>query len=192
MINFNKTKFIKSAPSVDYAPEVKMAEILFVGRSNVGKSSLINALCSQKNLAKTSGKPGHTKLLNYFSVDNKFYLVDAPGYGYHLGGGKHTTNFGEMMEDYFQNKLLKAVVFIVDSRHELSRDDKEFYAYIKELQIPFVLVMSKSDKLNQSERYKANKQMKDYFEDNQFIMFTSITNNKSISDLRAVISKFVD
>ena len=98
MINFNKAKFIKSAPTYEQKPEKNLKEIVFVGKSNVGKSSLINALIKNKNLAKTSSKPGYTKLLNYFEIDEKFYLVDAPGYGYTASGGKLLDSFSKMME----------------------------------------------------------------------------------------------
>ena len=108
-------------------PHKPMAEILLVGRSNVGKSSLINCLCSNKHMAKVSAKPGKTKYLNYFNVDNNFYLVDAPGYGYTASGTRHDDNFGSMMENYFENPNLKGVIFLVDSRHKPTRDDIDFY-----------------------------------------------------------------
>ena len=87
MINFSKAKFIKSAQTYSQKPEKNLKEIVFVGKSNVGKSSLINALVKNKGLAKTSSKPGYTKLLNYFEIDEKFYLVDAPGYGFTASEG---------------------------------------------------------------------------------------------------------
>ena len=97
MINFRNTKFIKSTKTLEDAPKGRLPEILIVGRSNAGKSSLINALVDNKNLAFTSSKPGHTRLLNYYSVDEKFYLVDAPGYGYAKGGIDLDALFGEMI-----------------------------------------------------------------------------------------------
>lgn len=157
MINFSKAVFIKSAPTYDLKPEKDLPEIVFVGKSNVGKSSLINALAKNKKLAYTSSKPGYTKLLNYFEVDSKFYLVDAPGYGYTASGSKHLDNFSKMMETYFDNPSLAGVVFIVDSRHNLSEDDIGFYNFIVEKNIPFILVTSKYDKLNQSEKAKIKK-----------------------------------
>ena len=160
MIDFRKTKFIKSAPSVSDKPEKNLAEVLFVGKSNVGKSTLINSLCGNKSLAHTSSKPGFTKLLNYYEVDESFYLVDAPGYGYTISGSRHLESFGKMMEDYFANPNLKLVVFLIDSRHEMSKDDKDFYLFLKENDIPYLLVATKVDKLNQSENAKLDKYLK--------------------------------
>ncbi len=188
MVNFKNTVFIKSAPTIDSAPDLKMPEILFVGRSNVGKSSLINTLCDNRSLAKTSSKPGHTRLLNYFNVDKKFYLVDAPGYGYTRGGRNLENSFDLMMESYFQNENLKGVVFIMDPRHEMSEYDKDFYEFIKQINIPYILVLSKSDKLNQSMKHKALVHYKALLQDAK-IHFTSITNNKSIIELREVLIK---
>ena len=131
MINFRNTVFIKSAPDYKDAPEKTLGEILFVGRSNVGKSSLINALCDHSSLAFTSSKPGYTKLLNFFSVDQRFYLVDAPGYGYSKLNGAHYLFFGDLMENYFKTtKTLKGVVFLLDSRRELNEDDIDIYQYL--------------------------------------------------------------
>ena len=100
MINFTNATFIKSASKKSEAPGKKLPEVLLCGRSNVGKSSFINALCSKKKLAYTSSKPGHTRLLNYYEIDDSFYLVDAPGYGYAKGGIDLDKIFLNTMEDY--------------------------------------------------------------------------------------------
>ncbi len=189
MIDFVNAKFIKSAPSLDEAPLDNLPEILFVGKSNVGKSSLINALTKKKNLAFTSSKPGHTKLLNYYLVDDKFYLVDAPGYGYTRSGSKHLDSFGKMMEDYFDNPKLKGVIFLVDSRHSLGENDIDFYDFIVEKNIKFVTVMTKSDKLNQSEKSKAIKRGQELVH-GEFVLVNTL-NNKSLDELRTIISKLV-
>ena len=190
MINFNKAKFIKSAPTFKLKPEKNLKEIVFVGKSNVGKSSLINALVKNKSLAKTSSKPGYTKLLNYFEIDEKFYLVDAPGYGYTASGGKHLNSFSEMMETYFDNPSLAGVVFIVDSRHKLSKDDEGFYEFIRDKGIPFILVASKSDKLNQSEKATIKKHITNDIGIEEFVL-VSVTKNIGLDEVRTKISQLI-
>ena len=132
-INFTNANFVKSAPSLKEAPQGQFPEVLLVGKSNVGKSSLINALCNKKSLAFVSGKPGHTRLLNYYNIDNKIYLVDAPGYGYAKGGFDLDKLFGEMMEDYLSKATrLKLVLILLDSRRELGENDVDIINYIRE------------------------------------------------------------
>ena len=190
MIDFRKIAFIKSATTYLDKPEKDLPEVLFVGKSNVGKSSLINALANNKNLAFTSSKPGFTKLLNYFEVDNTFYLVDAPGYGYTASGNRHVDNFGKMMEKYFENPRLKLVVFIIDSRHKLGENDIDFYNFIKVNNIPFVLIASKVDKLNQSEKAAMKKNVKEVCLDEEFIPISSLK-GIGIDQLKAKISAAV-
>ncbi len=183
MIDFSKAVFIKSAPTLKEAPGKRLPEICFVGKSNVGKSSLINALTHRKQLAFTSSKPGYTKLLNYYSIDEKFYLVDAPGYGYTNSGSKYLDSFALMMETYFDNKYLKAVVFLLDSRHKFSEDDKLFYQFIIGKNVPFVLVLTKVDKLNQSEKAKMKKNIKETFGEIEYFE-SSVDNLKYIEKIK--------
>ena len=190
MINFSKAKFIKSAPTYAEKPEKNLKEIVFVGKSNVGKSSLINALVNNKKMAFTSSKPGYTKLLNYFEIDNQFYLVDAPGYGYTASGSKHLDNFSKMMETYFDNPSLAGVVFIIDSRHKMSSDDEGFYEFIKDKGIPFILVASKADKLNQSEKAAIKKHITNEVGIEKFIL-TSISKNIGLDEVRNSISSLL-
>ena len=149
MINFKNSTFIKSTPSVKERPLDQFPEVLIVGKSNVGKSSLINSLCQRKALAFTSSKPGHTRLLNYYNIDNKFFLVDAPGYGYAKGGIDLDRLFGEMMEGYFtDNPYLKLVLLLIDSRREFSENDLEILDYLKDNQIPYFFVLFPQPKFN--------------------------------------------
>ena len=128
MINFRNTQFIKSSNDKLSRPNDNLKEVLFVGRSNVGKSSLLNCLCNNKNLAFVSSKPGHTKLLNYYNVDKKFYLVDAPGYGFSFSNKDEINFFAKLMENYFaDNKFLSFVVFLLDSRRKINQDDLDIY-----------------------------------------------------------------
>ena len=190
MINFSNTKFIKSAPSLKDAPQGQFPEVLLVGKSNVGKSSMINALCNKKALAFTSSKPGHTRLLNYYNVDDKLYLVDAPGYGYAKGGFDLDRLFGEMMEDYFANaKRLKLVIVLLDSRRELSEDDLEIIEYLQSKNIRYVLNFTKVDKINQSEKYKLTATLKVHNIDINDVVFTSTLKPRTFETLRNVLQR---
>ena len=188
-INFSNTTFVKSAPSLKDAPQGQFPEVLLVGKSNVGKSSLINALCSKKALAFTSSKPGHTRLLNYYNIDNKIYLVDAPGYGFAKGGFDLDKLFGEMMNDYFSNaKRLKLVLVLLDSRRELGENDIEIINFIREKDINHLLVFTKVDKVNQSEKAKLLKHLKEIGIEEDEIIFTSTLKTRTFDVLRNKIS----
>ncbi len=151
MIDFSRVTFVKSAPTIKDRPGATLPEIVFVGRSNVGKSSLINALTGHA-VAKVSSKPGKTILLNYYNVDDAFYLVDAPGYGYTISGTRHVEDFADMMEDYLTgNQSLKGIVFLLDARRAPSSDDQTFLQFLKETGLPYLLVYTKVDKVNQKE-----------------------------------------
>jgi len=185
MINFLNATFIKSCPNRNEKPQAQKPEVLIVGRSNVGKSSLINALTQKKKLAFTSSKPGHTRLLNYYDIDNKFYLVDAPGYGYAKGGIDLDRLFAEMMSSYFDNNTdLKLVLILLDARRELSEDDLEIVEYVKENSIPFALVITKYDKVNQKEKSALNRYLKEMGLANEQVFYTSILKNDSLSLLK--------
>lgn len=188
MINFRNATFIKSATRHEEKPDKDLGEILFVGRSNVGKSSLINAITDNKSLCFTSSKPGHTRLLNYFEIKDTCYLVDAPGYGYSKAGKAHDELFGNMMENYLSNnKFLKLVVFLIDSRRELREEEFDLIRLFKDENIPYVCVFTKCDKLNQSMKSKAKKEVQKVGEST--VLFTSIRDRASIEALKSYISQ---
>ena len=190
MINFSNVTFIKSTPGLADAPKGGYPEVLIVGKSNVGKSSLINALCQRKSLAFTSSKPGHTRLLNYYDVDHKFYLVDAPGYGYAKGGVDLDALFGEMMSNYFaEAKNLKLVLLLLDGRREFGENDLDILDYLNEYQINFYLVVTKVDKINQSEKAKLLKHLKSSNIDEEIIYLTSSLESKTVNKLKSGIEK---
>ena len=191
MINFNNVTFVKSTPSVKERPQEQFSEVLIVGKSNVGKSSLINALCQRKSLAYTSSKPGHTRLLNYFNIDNKFYLVDAPGYGFAKGGVDLDRLFGTMMDEYFtDNPYLKLVLLLIDSRREFGENDTEILNYLIENKIPYFVVITKTDKINQKGRSELNKRLKEMnVLDN--VYFTSSLSNKTLDKLKSGIEQLI-
>lgn len=184
-IDFTQATFVKSAPTLKDAPQGMFPEVLLVGKSNVGKSSLINSLCKKKSLAFTSSKPGHTRLLNYYNIDNKIYLVDAPGYGFAKGGFDLDKLFGEMMEDYFAHaSRLKLVLVLLDSRRELSEDDIEIINFLREKEINHLLVFTKVDKVNQSEKAKLLKHLKEIGIEKDEITFTSTLKVRTFEDLK--------
>ena len=188
-INFTNASFVKSAPSLSETPQGGLPEVLLVGKSNVGKSSLINALCNKKSLAFTSSKPGHTRLLNYYNIDNKIYLVDAPGYGFAKGGFDLDKLFGEMMEDYFSRATrLKLVLVLLDSRRELSENDIEIINYLREKAINHLLVLTKADKINQSEKASLLKHLKTMGIEEDEYLFTSTLKVRTFDLLRNKIS----
>lgn len=189
MINFQNANFIKSVAEYSFAPNDNLSEVLIVGKSNVGKSSLINALCNKKRLAFTSSKPGHTRLLNYFNIDNKFYLVDAPGYGYSKIGKDLDLIFSNMMEDYFQNsKKVKLVLILLDARREMSADDLEIISFLENSNIKYCVIITKIDKTTQSERALFKAYLKEQ-NINAQIFFTSAQNIKSLDPLKKEIEK---
>ena len=190
MINFANVNFIKSCPNRREKPQDLKPEVLIVGKSNVGKSSLINALCQKKRLAFTSSKPGHTRLLNYYDIDGKFYLVDAPGYGYAKGGLDLDRLFANMMESYFDNNQeLKLVLILLDARRELSNDDQEIISFVKESDYPYFLVITKLDKVNQKEKAALNKHLKSLELTGDNVFYTSALNNDGLNLLKKGIEK---
>jgi GTP-binding protein len=190
MINFTNVNFVKSCPNRKEKPQDVKPEVLVVGKSNVGKSSLINALCAKKRLAFTSSKPGHTRLLNYYDVDKRFYLVDAPGYGYAKGGIDLDRLFAEMMESYFDNnKELKLVLILLDARREISGDDQEIIDYVKESAFPYFIIITKTDKVNQKEKAALIKRLKGQDFNPECVFYTSSLDSKGLNELKKGIEK---
>lgn len=148
--------YIKSSPSIELCPKANKPEIAFIGRSNVGKSSLINMLVSQKNLAKTSSTPGKTQLINHYEIVStskkqsepfKWYLVDLPGYGYAKVSEKERKKWKEMIENYLQKREnLVTICVLIDSRHKPQQVDIDFVNKLGEWQLPFCIVFTKADK----------------------------------------------
>lgn len=145
-------KFIMSNTELDKCPPEKKPEYAFIGRSNVGKSSLINMLTNHGKLAKVSGQPGKTQTINHFVINDSWYLVDLPGYGYAKTSKKNRSVFAGFTKEYLMNrKNLVAVFVLVDSRHEPQKIDQEFMEELGQNQIPFIIVFTKLDKLSSSE-----------------------------------------
>lgn len=160
-MKIKSAEFILSATSPEHYPNEGQPEILLSGRSNVGKSSFINSMLNRKAIARVSSKPGKTQTLNFFHVNNAFYFVDVPGYGYAKVPKSLRKAFGEMIEKYIQNrKTLKAVVLLVDFRHKPTEDDVLMYNFLKYFNIPMIVVATKQDKVKRSQHGKQEKLIK--------------------------------
>lgn len=150
-----KAEFLKSFAKTDGLDKLNKTQFAFVGRSNVGKSSLLNALCNRKNLAKTSATPGRTRLVNVFLINDEFYFVDLPGYGYAKASKTEQAGWQSLIGGYLQNSNnLKLVFVLVDCRHEPTEKDHQMLEYLYAFQIPFKIIATKTDKLNKSELNK--------------------------------------
>ena len=159
-MKIQSAEFIVSNTNVDKCPKDLLPEYAFIGRSNVGKSSLINMLVDRKNLAKTSGKPGKTQLINHFKINNKWFLVDLPGYGYAQVSKDKRQTFQKFITAYFlKRKQLVCTFLLIDSRLEPQKIDLDFMRFLGENEVAFCIVYTKSDKLSSS---KLNKNMQVY------------------------------
>ena len=149
-MNIKSAKFIVSNQNAKDCPKSDLPEYAFIGRSNVGKSSLINMLTNNKKLAKTSSKPGKTRLINHFLIDSSWHLVDLPGYGYAIASKSEKKNFQKLITDYFinRNQLISAFI-LVDVRHEAQKIDVEFMRWLTINKVAFSIVFTKIDKLKQ-------------------------------------------
>lgn len=149
-MKIKSAKFIVSNQSIDKCPKVNIPEYAFIGRSNVGKSSLINMLTDNKKLAKTSSTPGKTRLINHFLIDDTWHLVDLPGYGYAKASKTEKKEFQKLISDYFKiRKQLISAFVLVDSRHDAQKIDIEFMKWLTKNNIAFAIIFTKIDKLKQ-------------------------------------------
>jgi len=148
-MKINTAEFIISNSEVDKCPKEMIPEYAFIGRSNVGKSSLINMLTNHKNLAKTSGRPGKTQLINHFKINSNWFLVDLPGYGYAKVSKKTKSVFQQFITDYFEKREQLVCAFVlIDIRHEAQKIDLEFMEYMGDSEIPFCIIFTKADKIS--------------------------------------------
>lgn len=173
-------------------PDDQKPEFLLVGRSNVGKSSFINTIVSRKNLARTSATPGKTQTLNFYLVNEKYYLVDVPGYGYAMVNKDTQKKFGLMIEEYLINRQnLKRVFLLVDYRLKPTEDDLLMFNFMKYYKLNVTIVATKYDKVKQSERSKIEKVLKESFElgENDNIVYFSSMTRKGKEEILNIIDR---
>ena len=178
-MNLENVSLVATAVRRSQYPTDSLPEFIMLGRSNVGKSSFLNTLVNRKNLARISSKPGKTSTINFFNVDNTFYLVDVPGYGYADTSKEEIHKFGLMVEEYLEKrKELKRVFLLIDFRHSPTHDDKLMYDYLKYYQIPVTVIATKCDKVGAKDRNKNMKNIKDTLDlvvGDNIIMFSSVS-----------------
>ena len=192
MYKINKAEFVLCAAWKSQWPQNDLPEICMAGRSNVVKSSFINAITGRNKLAKVSSTPGKTRTLNFFNINDELRLVDVPGYGYAKVNHKIKESFGEMIDTYLKERdTLRALVLIVDYRHKPTHDDIEMYEYAKYYQIPVIVVATKEDKLKRNDLQKNEKIIKQAlrFDHNDYFVRFSSLNKKGIDEVWDIINK---
>ena len=175
----DNVSLVASAVRRSQYPDDGLPEFIMIGRSNVGKSSFLNTLVNRKNMARISSKPGKTSTINFFNVDDKFYLVDVPGYGYADTSREEIHKFGLMVEEYLEKrKELKRVFLLVDFRHRPTSDDKLMYDFLKYYQIPVTVIATKADKVSSREKEKNLKELNsalDIVVGDNVVLFSSVS-----------------
>ena len=190
-MNYNKVEFEAAFGTLKQIPQSDLPEIVFAGRSNVGKSSMLNRLFNRKNLARVSSMPGKTITINFFKVENNVRIVDLPGYGYAKVAKGEKRRWAEMMEGYFQSpRNIKLVVQLVDMRHKPSEDDYIMMRFLQDADLPFIVAATKSDKLNKTqynERKNALREELAEFGDNIIILPFSSEKGEGTDELKKII-----
>ena len=193
-MNYNRSEFQASYGLSSQLPESDRPEFVFSGRSNVGKSSLINRLCNRKNLARVSATPGKTATINFYRVDTA-YFVDLPGYGYAKVSNADRERWDELINSYFEaDRALNVLVQLLDSRHAPSADDVQMMEYLHFHRIPFVVALTKADKLKKSQLAKTLEEFENTCRPYgcQKVVLTSGENGYGIPELQAILNKAIE
>ena len=194
-MQIKNAEFITSAVDLKTLPSSDYPEFMFCGRSNVGKSSFINMVCNRNKLARTSSNPGKTQTLNFFLINNSFYFVDVPGYGYANVSKSIKATFGKMIEDYVTNRdNLKMVFLLVDFRHKPTEDDCLMYNFLKYYNKRVTIIATKSDKIKNIERKKCKQQIIDTLnlDENDNLIITSSEKRIGLPEFLSVLDEFVE
>jgi GTP-binding protein len=192
---FEKQEFTQSVYELSQIPKDNLPEIILCGRSNVGKSSFINSLFNRKNLAKTSSTPGKTRSINFYNIDDKFYFVDLPGFGYAKTSLEERASWGKLLTKYIEtSKKIRAAFHFIDSRHAPTELDIQLNELLKFKNIPYIIIMNKADKLKQSDLSFSKKRIGEFFPglilgDNCFLY--SSYNKRGKNDVIKKISKLI-
>jgi GTP-binding protein len=189
--NYNKAEFLCSYFDARELPLEKKPEVVFVGRSNAGKSSMINKLVNRKKFAYTSSKPGKTAAINYFSIDNSIYIVDLPGYGFAQKSKTERKGWGSLIETYFElGRDMRLVVLLIDIRHGPTADDEMMYEYLMSKTVPFCVAATKSDKVSKTAAKEMVESISEQFGVNAF-SFSSET-GEGVDTLKAIIEDLTE
>lgn len=188
-------KFITSATKLEECPKAELPEVCFAGRSNVGKSSLINVLLNRKNIARTSNVPGKTQQMNYYKIGDDFYMVDLPGYGYAKVPQKERDRWGRNIKSYLmERETLSLILHVVDARHEPSQLDEDFFYWMAMNEKPFSVVMSKSDKLSKNKVAQSKARVRRIMKEMNIevpIIPYSTSSREGVSDIKDLITEFI-
>ncbi|VWL85486.1 ribosome biogenesis GTP-binding protein YihA/YsxC [Oceanivirga miroungae] len=183
-MNIKKAEYIKSSVSLKDYPETINKEFAFVGRSNVGKSSLINTLLSRRNLARTSKTPGRTQLINFFKINDSFFMVDLPGYGFAKVPAAVKKNWGNIMETYLSSERDKVIFLLLDIRRIPSEEDMKMLEYLEYYKVEYYIVFTKIDKLSNNEKFRQLKEIrKKLVFDNEDVFFHSSLKNTGTTEI---------
>lgn len=188
-------RFITSATRLEECPEASLPEVCFAGRSNVGKSSLINVLLNKKNLARTSNVPGKTQQMNYYQIGDDFFMVDLPGYGYAKVPKKERERWGQNIRNYLlERETLSLILHVVDARHKPSQLDEDFFYWMAMNQKPFCVLLSKSDKISRNKVNQSKAQVRRILKDMNIevpLLAYSADSRAGISEIQDLIKEFI-
>ena len=193
-MKINNVEMTVSAVRRSQYPIDDKPEFMLVGRSNVGKSSFINTIIHRKNFARTSSRPGKTQTLNFYLVNDEFYFVDVPGYGYAAVNKEQQKKFGMMIEDYIKNRSqLRTILMLVDFRHKPTEDDVLMYNFLKHFEIPVILVATKIDKVSKNAREKQKRLIKDSIDlvlGDELVLFSSVSKEGKL-EVQEILDKLI-
>ncbi len=191
-----KARFITSATRIEECPAENFPEVCFAGRSNVGKSSLINAIVNRKNIARTSNVPGKTQQMNYYQIGEDCFFVDLPGYGFAKVPKKERERWGRNIRQYLsERESLRLVLSVVDARHEPTSLDEDFFYWLASNQMPFAVLMSKADKLSNNKLAQAKKKVKTILKEMNIdvpVLVYSSSSRKGVPEIQELVTEFIE